>query len=537
MAIFSIILVSEVNTATTCVSSRYLVHSERFFANSYVSVGSIMNRIYLMLILLIICMLNLDLLEFSNIAKYLCFSYVSTIASVGTSFDGFIYLVFLFILYSLICHTIEASLKYLGTYVDSTVSTNIKLGSIYFFFSTIMSPFYFYKNFRILLYTVFLVLVLFIYVSIAPSCYIQVVDKSLVNILTEGLGTNGYGYSGISNRLQSLSLFCFSEGFNLLSVLDFSFISKLYCIYYKWAILVIYMYLFVIIVGLYYHLNFSGMFIRIYSSGRYIYNITYNYIIVVYLHSIYIRKNIVLFIMFFCTYLIICVSMDYVVIPQYMVEHSLCIMNYSCIIWHNYMSKFIFSDLFNTLSFTQSLSYIEDKPSSYLWGYYGSLSHLNYKGYGSNFVIELMSSSSRFMYVDISNIFLPNNIAFYCIFNTCNCYIWDIFYGLNNNTLSNLMWPYCSSGTEYLSYIHKYRDIHTCANILSIDSALYYYDKVTLWLYDIIGSKEMKYNKFSNYYITHLEYFDTECSLLSYKLCEFCTLNLVMQNFFSKRSG
>lgn len=233
------------------VDSRYLIHSERFFFNSSISIASIMNRIYLFIIGCILLLGDVSIYESVNDYTF--------------SFSGFYmdkdlldfcaYGISMYIIYIFISHIIEYFVKfislYMFTFFKKVLDRNILLSlfikyDIYKHYSNVLK----YNNLKVLFYLFMLICFSYYVVSSVLYTDIYILSRFYISRLAYTICDSDTMRVGVNKFMQTIQDFsCFKHhyGFDYFTMYDVTSASVILKYYYIFITSYDYMYCLVLV--------------------------------------------------------------------------------------------------------------------------------------------------------------------------------------------------------------------------------------------------------------------------------------------------
>jgi len=483
----------------TFISSRHLLHSERFFANSDVSVSSIMNRIYLCIIGIIILLLDINILEIISESCSMFSNCSSNISTVSNYSDIFTIIFVLYFIFTIFCHTSEQSIKFISIMLSAfsiSIFRNFSMMPIFYKYLINLSSTY-RLNFYILLKCAICISIVIcsfyylIFILIKTSEF-HVIHHYFNSSLTYGGVYCGRTYSATMYRLMILSYTNELIGFNNFSPLDLSTNS-----------IVIYIYLFIIfiknilyllsIISIYLYFMYSNL-----SRNRGIFKFWDIFNIGVFLNYIWVRffdsllHNLYLFKFFNSIFMFICIIILY-----------LCAFNFQlvCSVYNLYLVSIVYcSSVVAELSFYNIIfdfSYMVDVCSLYtcnilgnfvsskVWPFLGPNGAINYKALQYSSLAELLPRTSIYTHID----FYEVDCAYNSIFRFIKCMVGVsgtyITYGFGSFIFDNNLWPLVRSQVGFGLYNLVIGDgTYIFKVIYGSSSRYYFFDSLNIW-YDL----------------------------------------------------
>lgn len=333
-----------VNTKYIYVNSRYLLHSERFFFNSDISVSSIMNRIYLCMACMLFLFTDIDIyswftmLAWSNMNNYII------------SFDIFYIIFFFYLFFSIYLHIVHTTFKLSIPYIFSIykgclLNSNIYLVGCTHYLSGIKTI---YRVKNIILIIIYIGLLYYFGLIFVDYLQYNVLEKFYVSMNVRSLfsGYRVYEYI-ICQYFENAAGYSYHSGNLFLSIVDLSTNIKIINMLYDISMYQCCIYNMVIF-GLFFFLNFYTIYsknLRLLSINKLF--IIYNYMIY-FIYFLYIK--------FWILWIIILLIIIFINIPHYFLNIYYYILHY--VYLDGLLNLFINSVLFRIILIFKYASYI-----------------------------------------------------------------------------------------------------------------------------------------------------------------------------------
>lgn len=526
---------------------RYLVHSERFFFFSDISMSSIMNRIYLCLLGIMVLFFDYSAYEYINTGLNILNINTYTIYISCGTYDLFEYVSYIFIIYIMLTHSFEYLSKYIFMFSSIFLKINIteNIGvTLYRYLIYIKDSyrsntytfrnFFFYKN----IYLVYILLIFFLYyfIFLLMHSYINT-DINILSIfyiesLSFGMCRGGFSKYNFWDGLNSISYFSEIYGFSYFSNFDYSNyvnISYLYLLF-KTHYDYIYMLVFIFF---YFCFNFHiNNFYKSYIKYFIINYIIYVYMFIYTLYKSLFIKYLIYFVGFILLYFI-CYYLSLSAVHYIDVfSNMLSVFNINileCLFSNAYLNKLF--DMYRLLNiyYFSLWGYIIDN-SKMFWACTSCLFYKNFSELYNSVLVELTSG----IYVHKCTSFSMYSSTYFSIFNSIcssiNIYSSSISYGLNPLLFSKVMVAH-SYSTDYdisiclskpFYYINPHKSYIHCQifkllrlGVLGWNDGFSYYngfmDNVIMRLYNSSASMNFKHYDYNslklNQNITHNGYY------------------------------
>jgi hypothetical protein len=439
----------------TSIDTRFLVHSERFFANSNTSVSSIMNRIYLCIAIILLLLLDINISDLFDNSGTLYIYDTYNILQYYYNIE-YIWLVLItYFVYSIFFHIYYNISKFFNIYIGQynfikyfinnsiVVTIIVKLLMYKYTFDYVISILFYMCFFMFILYTG-----IYYYTNYTIFFEFENLFKVYIGLNTRSsFGGSTYEFM-LSNFFHIMQYYC-EFGSNYISMYDLTTNSKIINLYMGIILYKFHIYIILVIV-LYISLNkqITTKLYNVYSYGyiiiylyRKLFNILYSYLLYIgnynFKYFSIIIYTLILFYVF--THRYTCVY-DYIL-------YNIIYNNISNIGLYGYFSyiypyiiyiiKILYSsyyDIFNNLVLNDTL----------MWGYvdwfkYGSLNE-GFIFYLLTFLFEFRTNTSIYNNLNLIELVSIEYNIFDMIRSTVGIYMFNLDYGINNIfIISN--WP------------------------------------------------------------------------------------------------